>query len=313
MVVLEREQRRRQGFTLVELLVVIAIIAILMALLVPAVGRARSVAKRTACLTHLHAWGQAFTMYANVENNTVAFSTVHNWNAGMTIGDWYMWYGYREKLNVSAGTASYYHNTDSLLAPYLSNNAKVLDCPAAVDVGTDLYGVGVDQSAGAPPRSEGTSPAYGAGSTMSTGYSGNNFNALVKLGTLTSPADTFLLGDCAVYTTSTAYPKGHLVRNTFIPEPYGVSGPSTLPPEFHGRHLGSGNVLWFDGHASTEMVSPITSDRTVSSSGGITGPTYNNANLGFLMPAGSKYTSKFSNYYFFIDKSAENIVPPFSF
>ena len=56
---------RRAAFTLVELLVVIGIIAVLVSLLLPALGRARESAKRATCMANLRSLGQAMFAYAN--------------------------------------------------------------------------------------------------------------------------------------------------------------------------------------------------------------------------------------------------------
>ena len=60
-----RSSSRRNGFTLVELLVVIGIIAVLIAVLLPALGKAQEHARRTACLSNLHQVGLATLQYAH--------------------------------------------------------------------------------------------------------------------------------------------------------------------------------------------------------------------------------------------------------
>ena len=62
---------KRRGFTLIELLVVVAIIAILMAILMPALSRAREQGKRAVCLSNLKQLVLGWMMYADNNNQNI--------------------------------------------------------------------------------------------------------------------------------------------------------------------------------------------------------------------------------------------------
>jgi len=69
--------QQRQGFTLIELLVVISVIALLMAILLPALNKARAQARTVSCRSNLKQYGIGLRMY--LDDNNQDFPDAHTW------------------------------------------------------------------------------------------------------------------------------------------------------------------------------------------------------------------------------------------
>ena len=85
-------RRERGAFTLIELLVVVAIIALLVALLLPSLARAKEITRRSICATNLHHWFEGGFLYANNYNGSYPGATMWDlgdmFNTSYLPGDW---------------------------------------------------------------------------------------------------------------------------------------------------------------------------------------------------------------------------------
>jgi len=124
---LPKPLRGTAAFTLIELLVVIAIIAILAAMLLPSLAKAKASANESKCLNNLHQLALAWYSYATdandvmVPNAPLGFPTNETWCGGGE-GNW--------TTSDQNTNVSYY--LGCLLAPYVANGVGVYKCPADV-------------------------------------------------------------------------------------------------------------------------------------------------------------------------------------
>jgi prepilin-type N-terminal cleavage/methylation domain-containing protein len=126
---MSRTSASRQGFTLVELLVVIGIIAVLIAMLLPALTKARASANAIACQSNLRQVGQYFVMYSS-ENKDWAMPM--NWLKGnYEAGDWpALMARVFFKADYSNGSGGYIIGTPAIEATRNTAVGKLLVCPA---------------------------------------------------------------------------------------------------------------------------------------------------------------------------------------
>ena len=118
----------RSGFTLIELLVVIAIIAVLMAILIPALHRVREQGKRAVCLNNLRELALAWIMYADDNDDKLVNGAIGYSYQSRSWGDHSKELAWVDRIDKTNWDAALQAIKDGALWPYLKN-AKIYKCP----------------------------------------------------------------------------------------------------------------------------------------------------------------------------------------
>jgi prepilin-type N-terminal cleavage/methylation domain-containing protein/prepilin-type processing-associated H-X9-DG protein len=120
--------RKGRGFTLIELLIVIAIIAILAAMLLPALGRAKQRAKGLQCMNNTHQLGLAWILYAGDYNDVL----VNNYGIGQTESDRQTWVNDVMSWGANDDNTNVLYIINGKLAPFSSQSIGIYKCPADI-------------------------------------------------------------------------------------------------------------------------------------------------------------------------------------
>ncbi len=260
------------GFTLIELLVVIAIIAILAALLLPALSKAKARAQEAVCLSNLKQWGLADTMYVDDNKGTFPFPRFQN--VATPAQDNPPWLSIPTYHNSGQGDDVWFNALPSYVAnkplyvwaydPTIFYGSKsIFTCPAAVAQGFFAPDAVAD-STGHRDMIPGVRPLFSYGMN-SKSLANENISlggpTVLKQNMVAHPSAFVLFSDVRNRSDETPY-YGDADNQTVLATPH------CYATRFSARHNKGGNITFSDGHAAFFKYDYVVSDgATVLSSG----------------------------------------------
>jgi len=190
-----RDTARRAGFTLIELLVVIAIIAILAALLLPALARAKVESQKIYCMNNNRQLDVAWLMYAH-DNADYLIPNQNEYapEDGQAPGSWCCGFlDWTATTTDNTNTSLLLNSTNAILAQYFSSQRNIYLCPA------DNYVSPAQSAAGWSRRARSVAMNYnmGPGTPERPDKSGGDATLYVKMSDMRKcpPSWAFVFGD----------------------------------------------------------------------------------------------------------------------